>query len=187
MLIDAPRSVFLLIDPQVRLMNALPAATAAPLLSRWSLLLRVADLLAIPMVVTRQYPRGLGPLLPELAALIPAGVEPYDKTSFSCCADRRLAEVLDGGRDQIIIAGIETHICVLQTAMDLATAGRTPVVVADACAARRPADHAQACTRLTATVDLAVTESVVFEWLRDAAHPRFREITRWVRDLPGEA
>jgi nicotinamidase-related amidase len=186
-LIDAPRSVFLLIPPQVRLVNALPAATAEALRPRWSLLLRAAARLEIPVVVSRQYPQGLGPLLPELASLLPAGVEPHDKMSFSCCADGRLAEVLSGDRDQIVIAGLETHICVLQTAFDLAGNGRAPVVVTDACAARRTADHVQACTRLAATVGLAVTESVVFEWLRGAAHPRFREIARWVRDLPGEA
>jgi len=184
MLIEARRSRLLLVDLQARLF---PAMTPSPpgLLSRILLLVRAATLLDIPIVVTRQYPQGLGPLLPELAAVLPDSVRQADKMAFSCCADDDLSPFFEDARDQVLIAGVETHVCVLQTAFDLLARGKSPYVLADACASRSVAHHAQALERLGHDgVRLATVESVVFEWLRGAEHPRFRELARAIRDLP---
>ncbi len=184
MLIEARRSRLLLVDFQTRLWAAM-MPEAAGVLARLALLITAAARLAIPIVVTRQYPQGLGPLLPELTVLLPADVRAQDKMSFSCCGNAEIASLLDDGRDQILIAGIETHVCVLQTAFDLAARGRAPFVLADACASRRYPDHAQALARLAQDgVRQASTESLVFEWLRSAEHAAFRDLVRAIRDLP---
>lgn len=184
MLIEAKRSRLLLVDFQARLF---PAMTPTPpgLLPRILLLVRAAQVIGIPIVVTRQYPQGLGPLLPELAAVLSDDAHQADKMTFSCCADAGIAPVFEDGRDQILIAGIETHVCVLQTAFDLVSCGKTPYVLADGCASRSPAHHAQALARLSRDgVRIASIESTVFEWLRGADHLRFRELVREIRDLP---
>ncbi|HUW98167.1 MAG TPA: isochorismatase family protein [Acidiferrobacter sp.] len=184
MLIEAHRSQLLLVDLQARLF---PAMTPSPpgLLPRILLLVRAAVLLDIPIMVTRQYPQGLGPLLPEIAMALPDDARQGDKMAFSCCADDDLSPLFEGARDQVLIAGVETHVCVLQTAFDLVARGKSPYVLADACASRSVAHHAQALERLSRDgVRVASVESTVFEWLRGAEHPRFRELARTIRDLP---
>ena len=184
MLIEARRSRLVLVDLQASLYAAM---TPRPpnFLARIQLLVRAARLLDVPIVATRQYPQGLGPLLPELAAALPPPIPVLDKTTFSCCADDAIGAALAGERDQILLAGIETHVCILQTALDLRARGQAVYVLADACASRSPADHDQALWRLAGEgVRQASVESTVFEWLRTAEHPRFRELIREIRDLP---
>ncbi len=184
MLIEARRSLLLLVDLQTRL-HAAMTPSSANFLARIALLARAAVALDIPVVVTRQYPRGLGPLVPELAAALPEGLRPLDKMTFSCCADQAIANALDGDRDQIVVAGIETHVCVLQTALDLHARGRHVYVLSDACASRSREDRDQALARMSREgVRLASIESTIFEWLRGATHPRFRDLARDIRDLP---
>lgn len=184
MLIEAQRSRLLLVDFQARLFPAMTPATPG-LLARVLLLVRAATLLEIPIVVTRQYPQGLGPLLPELAAVLPEEAMSADKMSFSCCGDEDLAAIFEDERDQVIIAGVETHVCVLQTAFDLRARGRVPYVLADGCASRSVEHHNQALARLAQDgVRIATIESLLFEWLRGAEHRRFREVARAIRDLP---
>ena len=186
MLIEARRSRLLLVDLQARLFPAMTQATPG-LLPRVLLLVRAATLLDIPIVVTRQYPQGLGPLLPELAAVLPDSAYHADKMSFSCCADEEMSPVFEDDRDQLLIAGVETHVCVLQTAFDLMARVKNPYVLADACASRTVAHHTQALERLGREgVRVATVESTLFEWLRTADHVRFRELARAIRDLPGQ-
>ncbi len=183
MLIEAPRSRLVVIDLQTRLYAAM-TPPQPNFLARIQLLTRAALTLNVPVLVTRQYPRGLGPLVPEFADELPESCAVHDKMSFSCCADDDLAKVFTDGRDQVLLAGIETHVCVLQTAFDLLARGQTPYVIADACASRAPADRMQALERMRAEgVRVVSTESVVFEWLRDANHPAFRDLARAIRDL----
>ncbi len=184
MLIGARRSLLLLVDLQTRLYAAM-APSSANFLARIALLARAAALLDIPIVVTRQYPQGLGPLVPELAAALPDTLCPLDKMTFSCCADEAIASALDAGCDQIVVAGIETHVCVLQTAFDLHARDRHVFVLADACASRSRDDHDQALARMSHEgVRVASVESAIFEWLRAATHPRFRDLAREIRNLP---
>ncbi len=184
MLIEARRSLLLLVDLQTKLYAAM-APSSAHFLARIALLARAAIQLDIPVVVTRQYPQGLGPLVPELAAVLPDSLRPLDKMTFSCCADPAIASALDTERDQVLVVGIETHVCVLQTALDLHARDRQVYVLADACASRSRADHDEALARMGREgVRQASVESTVFEWLRGATHPRFRDLVREIRDLP---
>ena len=184
MLIEARRSLLLLVDLQTKLYAAM-APSSAHFPARVALLARSAVALDIPVVVTRQYPQGLGPLVPELAAALPEALCPLDKMTFSCWADEAVAGALDAGRDQIVIAGIETHVCVLQTAFDLRARDRHVFVLADACASRSRDDHDQALARMSREgVSVASVESAIFEWLRAATHPRFRDLACEIRNLP---
>jgi nicotinamidase-related amidase len=149
------------------------------------LLARVARLLGVPVIVTRQYPMGLGDSVPEIAATL-ADIAPVDKVTFSCCGEpaftRRLRET---ARHQVILAGMETHICVAQTALDLRAEGYAVHVVADATCSRRPDDHRVALDRLMAAgVVVTSAESVIYEMLGCAGTDEFREVLELVKAHP---
>jgi nicotinamidase-related amidase len=139
--------------------------------------MRAARLLRVPVLATEHCPRELGPLIDGLRTLAPAG-SVLAKTHFGVADEPAVAQRLAAAnRPQVVIAGMEAHVCVLQTALGLAERGYRPHVVADACAARDEAVHAIALDRLRAA-DVAVVslEMVLFEWLEDAARPELREL-----------
>ncbi|MGE5147656.1 MAG: isochorismatase family protein, partial [Candidatus Eiseniibacteriota bacterium] len=136
MLIEARRSALLIIDMQERLMPAMDGGGLAT--ANAARLMEAAGRLGVPLLVSEQYPKGLGRTIPAVAALAPTGTV-AEKVAFSCLADagwRARFEKLD--RRQAILAGVEAHVCVLQTALGLKEAGYEPAVVADAVASRRP-------------------------------------------------
>jgi nicotinamidase-related amidase len=180
MLINAGRSALLIVDVQERLMPAVAEADAV--VRNCARLMRAAARLDVPILVSEQYPKGLGATLGELADLAPPEAV-VSKMHFSCSADteyaRRFAAL---GRDQAIIAGIETHVCVLQTALGFRRAGHECFVVADAAASRSPDDKAWALARLGGDgVAIVTTEMVLFEWLEKAGTPEFKELSRLVK------
>ncbi|MFO8154454.1 MAG: hydrolase [Thiohalospira sp.] len=177
---EASQVVF--VDLQGRLTAAMEAEERQQVLTRAGQLAHAAELLAIPRLVTRQYPEGLGDTDPELAPAL-AGATVVDKTRFSCCGQAAFdGPLADTGRSQIILAGMETHVCVTQTALELVTAGYTVFVAADATCSRDPQNRERGLARLARSgVQVTVTESVLFEWLRDAGHEHFKTISRWLR------
>ncbi len=146
------------------------------------ILIRSAQLLDIPILWCQQVPQALGPTVPEIAELL-TGVEPIDKSSFSCCGAPRFVERLESlGRAQVVLCGIETHVCIYQTALHLLAQNRLVTVVADAVSSRTAENKQIALDRLAhERVALASTEMVVFELLRTAQHPRFKEIAKLVK------
>lgn len=184
MLISAQRSLLLIVDVQQKLAPAM--ASLDRLLANLTILLRAAHPLGVPVLASEQYPRGLGPTLPEVAALLapPDGApEVFEKSHFSCAAEPGVAERLAlTGRDQIVIAGIEAHVCVLQTALELRAAAWSVFVVADACSSRAPASAEQAMDRMRQHgVTVVNTEMVLFEWLHRAGTPAFKTLSSLVR------
>lgn len=177
--IDAQASCLLLVDYQARLLPAI--AGADDVVATALVLARAAQLLAVPVLGTEHNPERLGPNSAALAALCMATVA---KTHFGACADG-LPDALAAtapGRTQIVIAGCEAHVCLLQTALGLLRAGQQVFVVENACGARRPSDHAAAMRRLAQAGATIVThEMVLFEWLHDCRHPRFREVLALVK------
>jgi nicotinamidase-related amidase len=170
----AAGSTLVIIDIQERLAAAMPAREAV--IRSTGILLEAASRLDVPVLVTEQYPKGLGPTVAEVARKLPGSAIRIEKTSFSACA------VLPPTRPQIVLAGMEAHVCVLQTALELAAAGREVFVVEDAVCSRSEANCANALARLRAAgVTVTNAESVLFEWLRDAAHEHFRLLSRLVR------
>ncbi len=181
MLAEADQSLLLVIDVQTRLAAAMPEKIRARQRATCQHLLEAAARLAIPVLHTEQYPRGLGATEAELQAHLP---EPaIEKTAFSCCAAEGFLPALEkAARRQIILAGMETHVCVLQTAFELQQRGYRVFVVEDACIARRKAHHRNALARLRqAGIIVSNSESVLFEWLRDARHPEFKAIAALIR------
>ncbi|EME71950.1 nicotinamidase-like amidase [Paramagnetospirillum caucaseum] len=180
MLIEAPRSSLLIVDVQQGL---------APVMSDprrvyrgCSLLLRAAARLALPVVISEQYPKGLGTTSGELLEYAPEGAV-MEKIHFSCAADEGIRARIGGtGRDQIVIAGIESHVCVLQSALGFLAAGFKPVVVADACASRDPANYQAAMARMAACgIGIVTVEMVIFEWLHRASTPEFKELSALIK------
>ncbi len=171
-------SVLLVIDVQEKLLRAVraPQALEANLLR----LLRAARLLGVPSLATTQYVAGLGPIVPRLRPFLP---DAPDKLCFSCYGSPEVrAQLRSFGRRQVVLAGLETHICVTQTALGLLQADYGVFVVEDAVSSRRERDHQVAITRLRAAgVVITTTEAVLFEWLEQAGTPEFREISRLVR------
>jgi hypothetical protein len=136
---------------------------------------------AIPVQATEQYPRGLGPTVSELATRLP---ERPDKVAFSSCAVPSVTESFRrGGRSKIVLAGIETHVCVLHTALDLLALDFRVYVAADAVSNRYAVDHEYALRRLEqAGAVLTTAETTVFEWVGAAGTPAFKEISRLVQE-----
>ncbi len=180
MLLDRTRSILLVIDVQQRLAPSMsdPAET----IRNCAILMKAAARLGVPTVVSQQYPKGLGPTVPELAALAaPDAV--FDKLHFSCAANPEIeARIESLNRDQIVVSGIEAHICVMQTALALAERGFGVCVVGDATSSRRPGDRDMAFRRLTQSgIGLVSTEMVVYEWLGQAGTPEFKELQALVK------
>ncbi|MET1028302.1 MAG: isochorismatase family protein [Dongiaceae bacterium] len=179
MLIEHTKSQLLLIDLQARLVPVM--APGEDLVRQCGILIEAARELQVPVLASEQYPIGLGRTIPVLRDMLAVG-EIYEKDEFSCLANAELQERLLRFDCQTIIAGIEAHVCVLQTAMALRAMGRPVYVVVDATASRRALSKQVALDRLAAAgAELVTTEMVVFEWLRRAGTPVFRKLIRLIR------
>jgi len=146
------------------------------------ILIQAAKILDIPILWCQQVPEALGPTVPEIAELL-ADEEPIDKACFSCCGEERFTAELNAlGKEQVLLCGIEAHICIYQTAMDLMEGGLDVTVVADAVSSRTEQNRETALDRLSAEgTNISSTEIALFELLRTARHPQFREIARLVK------
>jgi len=146
------------------------------------ILIQAARLLEIPILWCQQVPEALGPTVPEIAALL-AGGEPINKASFSCCGQEQFnAQLNTLGKEQVLLCGIETHVCIYQTAMDLMEGGLDVTVIGDAVSSRTEQNRHIALTRLAAEgAHVSSTEMALFELLRTAKHPHFKEIAKLVK------
>ena len=174
MLIRAEDSVLIVIDMQERLVPAMQAP--ARTIKNTKILIAAADEIGIPIMLTEQYPKGLGPTVPEIASATNATL--YNKMHFSCMEDDVFADAFRAtGRRQAIVAGMEAHICVVQTAASLLEEGFEVFVVSDATASRT-LESEQACiNRLNASnAAVVTTEMVVFEWLGQAGTASFKRL-----------
>jgi len=146
------------------------------------ILIKAAKILDIPILWAQQVPEALGQTVAEVAELL-GDIEPINKSSFSCCGepdfDNKLAEL---GRKQVILCGIETHVCIYQTAADLLKRGYEVDVISDAVSSRTLENKNVGLERIAAGGgNTSSTEMVLFELLRTAGHPKFREIARLVK------
>jgi len=183
MLCEAENSVLLVIDVQTHLTSIMPAKVLARLQRNMGLLLNVAKLLGIPVFVTEQYPEGLGNLEKDIVNLLPDDVRRYEKTSFSCTgAGNFSADLKTSNRKQIILVGMEAHICVMQTSIGLINDGYQVYVVVDAVCSRHRESYETALTRLRSSGAIILdTESVLFEWIRDAKNEHFKTLQTLLR------
>jgi nicotinamidase-related amidase len=181
----AETSTLIVVDVQDRLLAKIP--TASNLIRSIGFLLDAAELFQVPVRATEQYPKGLGPTTAELARRLPA--DRPSKTAFSSCGAAGFLSDLRGlGRPHVVLTGMETHVCIAQTALDLIEAGFAVFLPVDAVASRFSIDCETALRRLERAGAIPTTaEAVAFEWAGDAAHPRFKEFSRLVvaRDAAG--
>lgn len=173
-------TVLMLIDLQERLVPHVQNAQAVVAQTR--ILMEAARILEIPLLVTEQYPEGIGPTVPELKSLL--GDTPIiSKRTFSCCREPRVMTVLDAlQRRQILICGIETHVCVFQTAAELVERGYQVQVAADAVSSRTEANKIMGLTRIQhAGGAVTSVESSIFELLETSACPEFKQILQLIK------
>ena len=170
--IDRETSTLLMVDFQARLMPTIDDGLATVANARR--LLAAAAMVGVPVVFTEHNPKGLGATVPELDAAAHGRV--LHKLTFA--AD--VAPLLD--RPDVVVAGCEAHVCVLQTVLGLLDAGRRVFLVQDAIGARRPESKAVALRRMEQHgAEIVTTEMAVFEWLRTTEHPRFRDALALVK------
>jgi nicotinamidase-related amidase len=174
-ILAAARSALVVVDVQARLAPAIAGHEAV--VRRTLLLLEAAAALDVPVLASEQNPGGIGESVPEVAALLPAGAR-IAKTHFSCMREPAFAarwQALD--RAQAVVCGMEAHVCVAQTALDLAAHGVETFVVVDAVGSRRDENRMAALHRLgLAGVMPVPAESVVFEWLGDSDNAAFKPL-----------
>ena len=176
-------SLLLCVDVQDRLCPAMPKDSLAQLVRNASRLLQGAQLLGVPILVSEQYRRGLGTTIPELAQLLPAGTPIHEKIEFSAWAAPGMAAAIAAtGRSQIVVMGMEAHICVYQTVRDLAHVGYRVHVPHDAVCSRDP-ENARVGLVLAERTGGVVssTETILFDWLHRAGSPEFKAISALVR------
>lgn len=180
--IHSERCALVLVDYQARLMHAIHEGAAAT--ARGVMLGQAARLLEIPVLGTEQNPTGLGP---NDEAVRAACAQTLAKTHFDACEDGLLPALQSArpGLTEVVVAGCEAHVCLLQTALGLLRAGLRVWVVANACGSRRASDHAAAMERLRQAGAVIVThEMVLFEWLHDCRHPQFRQVLALIKSSP---
>ncbi len=179
--LDARRTALVVIDMQESFRQAISdfAETAA----RVALVAHAAGLLGVPVVVTEQYPKGLGRTAGEISAVLPAGAEPIEKTAFSSCGAREfLTRLEDKGARQILVCGIEAHVCVNQTTHDLLARGYQVHLLTDCITSRTAQNREAGLDKMRASGALpSSTELALFELLRDARHEQFKAIQKLIK------
>lgn len=177
MLIHPDKSCLLVIDIQEKMAPVIHQADEVIDNCRW--LIEIANRLEVPVLATEQYPQGLGYTLPQLRQLI-AEENILEKIHFSAMSDAEPNRVINGGKhNQVILVGMETHVCVLQTAIELKQQAREVYVVEDCVSSRKPADRAAALERFRhCGIHVVTREMVAFEWLRRAGTDTFRDISK---------
>jgi len=184
LLLNRQRCCLLVVDVQEKLLPAICDADRIRL--SITFLMDAAAIMKVPVVISEQYPKGLGPTVSDIADHS-VGKQTFEKLRFSAAEGFRKLTDFDltpsaGRREQVVIVGIEAHICVLQTALDLLHHGFPVCVVNDAIGSRNQADVATALSRICAAGGTVCSaESVVFEWCEDAGTDGFRQISRLVR------
>jgi nicotinamidase-related amidase len=173
-------TVLVIIDIQGKLWNVMYEKEA--LLENAQRLVKGLQVLGVPIILTEQNPRGLGPTAPELMQLMPQ-VQPIAKFAFDCCQDKGFQQAINNvRRKEVLICGIESHICVYQTALELLNSGYEVQVVADAVSSRAPKNRDISLARLQSEgAKLTVTEMALYELLQTAENPQFKEMLKVVK------
>ena len=151
-------------------------------IERTLMMIRAAQLLDVPIIVTEQYPKGLGRTVKPVREAL-GEIEYHEKLSFSCCQEPTVRTALAAAkREQLILVGIEAHVCIAQTALDAVAMGLQPYVAADAVSSRRQIDCRTALTRLGRLgVIITTTEAAIMEMTVSSRNPAFKQISKIVK------
>lgn len=183
-LTHAAKSQLLIVNVQEKLVKAMPKNDRDIMISNISRLAQAARALEIPIMLSEHYSKGLGRTIPEIMQHLPPDTQAKDKLTFSCCTAPGFEEALgqEDKRKQVVIAGLEAHICIIQTAAGLQQWGYQVFVVEDAICSRSAAHRENAVRRMArGGVRITNSESAAFEWLGDANHPHFSEVSQLYR------
>jgi len=181
-LLERAASRLLVVDIQVKLIPTIHAVEA--MVARARFVIDAARALGVPITLTEQYPKGLGPTDPELRLACGEEAAVFAKTAFSCLKDEAISTHLaaDASRKQLVVVGMEAHVCVLQTALDAVSAGYQVFVVGDAISSRAVTDVEAAKLRMAASgVTVVSSEMVFFEWLERSGTPEFKQLSPMLR------
>lgn len=184
MLMRRERGLLLVVDFQERLLPAIPDGEEA--VARGAFLIEAARRLEVPIVVTEQYPRGIGTSVAPIRERLPNEARIFEKTSFGALGEPAIAAHLEAvrmqGRDQVVLCGTEAHVCVLQTALGLRERGFSVFVASDAVASRAARDlHAATARLLHAGCHWVSAEMVAFEWLGRSGTPEFKDLLALIK------
>lgn len=177
-------SQVLIVDIQDKVIA--PIASKQAIVENTSRLIKAADILNIPISVSEQYPQGLGATVKDLSSIFPSQTAVFEKLHFSCMREDSIRHHIQDHRDmargQVVVAGIEAHVCVLQTVLDLIADGFEVFVVADATGSRAETSHSLAMRRMDrAGAFIADVEMVLFEWLERAGTPEFKPVQALIK------
>ena len=180
--LDAEKAVLVVIDVQERLVPAMPEDIYLRLRNTVAMLVEVAGLLGIPVVTTEQYPKGIGHTVPELAAACNETV--IEKVSFGCCGEPNFLKALKNtGRTQVLITGMEAHVCVYQTVLGLLEDGYYVHLLRDAICSRNKTDYlAGVANAGQAGAVVTTAETVMFQMLQKSTHEQFRAVSKLVKE-----
>lgn len=179
-MLDVENSLLLVIDIQERLVASLDKDI---IVSKVGKLVDAANILDVPIVLSEQYPKGLGHTVPTIAEKLKADTPIVEKCSFSLLREEGFLDKIKAyGKKQIVICGIETHICVHQTAAELMDAGFEVFVAKDACASRNKYEFKQGIDAMHDNgAKISCVEIILFEWLRSAKNPKFKEVQALIK------
>lgn len=180
MLISPCHTIGMIVDIQEKLLPHI--RNHEKLIQNITILLKGLNILEIPYILNEQYPKGLGSTVKEVAEHL-EDINPFEKTSFSCCGNEATHQhLLKAKKSSAIVFGIETHVCVMQTCLDLLANNIAPIIVTDCVGSRKQKDHEVAMMRLVqAGVIPATYESLLFELCKDAQNQAFKEISKLVK------
>jgi len=179
--LEKHRLVLVVVDIQERFRDLIHAM---PMVVKGSgRLIRAFRELDMPVLLTEHYSRGLGPTIPEVRSLL-GGVKPLEKLTFSCDGDAGFRQAMNSlNRDQIVLCGIETHVCVYQTARDLMDRGKQVAIAADAVSSRLAGDREIGLQHMSRIgVQVMNVEMILFEMLREAKTPDFKTLAPILKD-----
>ena len=181
-MLDAEKAVLVVIDVQERLVSAMPEDVYLRLRNTVAMLVEVAGLLGIPVVTTEQYPKGIGHTVPELAAACNETI--IEKVSFGCCGEATFLEALKNtGRTQVLITGMEAHVCVYQTVLGLLEDGYYVHLIRDAICSRNKTDYLAGVDNAgQAGAVVTTAETIMFQMLQESTHEQFRAVSRLVKE-----
>lgn len=180
--LEADKVVLVVIDIQERLVPAMPKKVYLKLRNTVSMLVQAAGLLNVPVVTTEQYPKGIGHTVPELADACSGQV--VEKVSFGCCGEPSFLDAMKGtGRSQVIVTGMEAHVCVYQTVLGLIEDGYHVHLLSDAVCSRNKTDYlAGVANAAQAGAVVSTAETVLFQMLQESTHDQFKAISKLVKE-----
>jgi nicotinamidase-related amidase len=179
--LDAERAALVVVDVQESFRNVI--SDFSEIAARIAQFAHGAQLLGVPLIVTEQYPKGLGHTAGEIRTVLPASLEPVEKTAFSSCGAREFVARLDEtGARQVLLCGIEAHICVNQTAHDLIARGLQVHLLTDCITARSEHDRRIGLKKMELAGALpSSVETALFELMRDARHEQFKTVQKLIK------